>query len=64
VAGRQKRYDYPRWEFANRSQDIIEICCWALDLVGIAYRVRCPDRVAVSRREAVALLDRLIGHKS
>lgn len=63
VRGVKRRYDYPRWEFANRSEDILQICCWALDLVGVAYRVRCVDRVAVSRREAVTLLDRLIGTK-
>jgi hypothetical protein len=63
VRGVKRRYDYPRWEFANRSEDIIQICCWALDLVGVAYRVRCVDRVAVSRQEAVAALDRLIGPK-
>jgi hypothetical protein len=63
VAGHKKKYDYPRWEFANRSQDIIQLCCWALDLVGVAYRLRRPDRVAVSRRADVAVLDGLIGPK-
>ena len=26
VAGERKRYDYPRWEFVNRSDDIFDIC--------------------------------------
>ena len=64
VAGEVKRYEYPRWEFANRSTDIIDLCCWALELAGVAFRVRQVDRVAVSRREAVARLDELIGPKA
>jgi hypothetical protein len=26
VAGKKKRYDYPRWEFVNRSDDILDLC--------------------------------------
>ncbi len=63
VAGVPKRYTYPRWQFTNASADIRELCCWALDLVGVAWR-RSNDRViSVSRREAVARLDALIGPK-
>jgi len=64
VGGEVKRYEYPRWEFANRSTDIIALCCWALELAGVAFRLRRVDRVAVSRREAVARLDELIGPKA
>lgn len=63
VGGEVRRYEYPRWEFANRSADIIDLCCWALEVVGVDHRLRRPDRVAVSRREAVARLDSLIGPK-
>lgn len=63
VAGERRRYDYPRWEFANHSDDILALCRWALDLVAIPYRMRTPYRLAVSRREAVARLDALIGPK-
>jgi hypothetical protein len=63
VSGERRRYDYPRWEFANRSQDILALCRWALDLVEVPFRMRTPERLAVSRREAVAL-DELIGPKS
>jgi hypothetical protein len=31
VGGVRKRYDYPRWEFVNRSDDILGLCTWALD---------------------------------
>jgi hypothetical protein len=63
VRGEQRRYEYPRWEFANRSDDILGLCRWALDLVAIPHRMRTPYRLAVSRREAVARLDALIGPK-
>ena len=33
VAGERKRYDYPRWQFTNESDDIRGLCGWALDLV-------------------------------
>lgn len=38
VAGEKKRYDYPRWEFVNRSEDILDLCGWALECRGIAWR--------------------------
>lgn len=64
VAGEMKRYDYPRWQFTNASADIRALCCWALDLVGIAWRQSNARVISVSRREAVAALDELIGLKS
>jgi hypothetical protein len=63
VAGRPKRYDYPRWQFTNVSADIRELCGWALDLADIAWRQSNHDTISVSRREAVARLDALIGPK-
>jgi hypothetical protein len=63
VSGRPKRYDYPRWQFTNVSADIRELCCWALDLVDIPWRQSNHDTISVSRREAVARLDALIGPK-
>ena len=63
VRGERRRYDYPRWQFTNRSDDIIGLCCWALDLAGVAWRRSGPWTVSVSRREAVARLDALIGPK-
>ena len=64
VAGERRRYDYPRWQFTNRSDDIRALCCWALDLVEVAWRQSGPWTISVSRREAVAVLDDLIGPKS
>lgn len=63
VAGELKRYDYPRWQFTNHSADIRELCCWALDLAGVAWRQANWKSLSVARREAVARLDELIGPK-
>jgi hypothetical protein len=64
VAGQPKTYYYPRWQFTNASGDIRELCCWALDLIDVAWRQSNPRVISVSRREAVAALDALIGPKA
>ncbi len=38
VQDEKRRYDYPRWQFSNRSEDILQLCCWALDLVEVPWR--------------------------
>lgn len=64
VRGEKKRYDYPRWQFVNASEDILGLCPWALDLVDVPWRRSGARVVSVSRREAVARLDELIGPKA
>ena len=64
VDGAPKRYRYPRWQFTNHSADIRELCCWSLDLVDVAWRQSNRVTISVSRREAVARLDELVGPKS
>jgi hypothetical protein len=63
VGGLRQRYDYPRWQFTNRSEDILGLCCWALDLCGISWRRPRVAAIAVSRRDGVRRLDALIGPK-
>ena len=63
VAGQTRRYDYPRWQFVNASDDIRALCCWALDRGGVAWRRSNERTVSVSRRSDVARLDTLIGRK-
>jgi hypothetical protein len=63
VAGKLKRYDYPRWQFVNMSPEIRSWCCDALDLVGVEWRQSNHKTISVSRRESVERLDALIGHK-
>jgi hypothetical protein len=59
-----KRYDYPRWQFTNRSEDIHGLCQSALDLVGVDWTRSNNWTTSVSTRPAVARLDALIGLKA
>ncbi|KWX04416.1 hypothetical protein TH66_07440 [Carbonactinospora thermoautotrophica] len=56
-------YEYPRYQFDNRSPDILELCGWALDHLGIEWRYSNPTTISVSKREAVAAMDEFIGPK-
>ena len=64
VAGRPKRYDYPRWQFTNVSPEIRGWCCDALDLVGVPWRQSNAKTISVSTRAGVARLDELLGLKA
>ncbi|MER7418203.1 helix-turn-helix domain-containing protein [Micromonospora peucetia] len=64
VKVRGKEYVYPRYMFVNESADIMGLCQWALDLLGIAWRMNRRNSLSVARREAVAALDRHVGPKS
>jgi len=64
VAGRRKRYDYPRWEFVNRSDDIIDICTAALDALGLHLTRPRINAVSVARDADVRRLDDAIGPKA
>ncbi len=64
VAGERRRYAYPRYFFSNRSEDILGLCEWGLDLLGVAHRRSNRWSVSVARREAVARLDTVVGPKS
>ncbi len=63
-AGQTRRYEYPRWQFVNHSPEILGWCEEALDALGIAWRRSKPTTVSVSRRDAVAALDAIVGPKS
>ena len=63
VAGEPKRYEYPRYLFANESADILDLCAAALHRLGIAHRRPRRNAVSVARREAVATLDAFVGPK-
>ncbi|HEX3004860.1 MAG TPA: helix-turn-helix domain-containing protein [Angustibacter sp.] len=64
VAGERRHYAYPRYFFSNRSEDILALCEWGLDLLGVAHRRSNRWNVSVARREAVARLDEVVGPKS
>ena len=58
-----KRYEYPRYTFSNASDDIRGLFCWALDLVGVEWRVMNARNISVAKRASVALLDTFVGPK-
>jgi hypothetical protein len=58
-----KLYEYPRYQFCNRSDDIRAIFCKACDAFGIEWRVMSRWNISVARRESVAKLDSVIGPK-
>ncbi|MEV0806750.1 transcriptional regulator [Micromonospora sp. NPDC050200] len=64
VTVRGKGYVYPRYMFTNESADIMGLCQWALDVLGIAWKMNRHNSLSVARREAVAALDRHVGPKS
>jgi hypothetical protein len=63
VAGKPKRYEYPRYLFSNRSEDILDLCGQALDRLDIAYGRPKAYTISVARRAAVASLDTFVGPK-
>ncbi|MFF4890844.1 hypothetical protein [Micromonospora chersina] len=64
VVVRGKEYVYPRYMFTNESADIMGLCQWALDLLGVAWRMNRRNSLSVARRDAVAALDRHVGPKT
>src|SRR3954447_1258633 len=63
VAGAPKRYEYPRYFFSNRSDDIRGLCTWALDLGGVPWTQPSRWNVSVARRAGVLALDEFVGPK-
>lgn len=63
VAGREKWYEYPRYFFANESQDIMEILGSALDRIHIEWKVSSARNLSVAKRDSVARLDSFVGPK-
>ncbi|MFI0267430.1 helix-turn-helix domain-containing protein [Streptomyces luteogriseus] len=67
VAGERKRYEYPRYLFANKSDDIRSLFTCALDEVGVEWttlaRGSDPFSISVARKASVALMDAHVGPK-
>jgi hypothetical protein len=61
---RVKGHAYPRYMFSNESADIRDLFAWACSLEGVACRPAGRRNVSVARREAVAIMDRLVGPKA
>jgi transcriptional regulator with XRE-family HTH domain len=64
VSVRGKRYEYVRYNFSNRSDDIRGLFVAACEQIGVDCRSTNAVTVSVSRRADVALLDSFIGPKT
>jgi hypothetical protein len=58
-----KRYEYPRYEFSNNSEDIRRIFRRACDAYGVSWTKINWNKIAVSRGGDVAKLDEVVGLK-
>ncbi|MFL4903500.1 helix-turn-helix domain-containing protein [Streptomyces sp. MMS24-I2-30] len=67
VGGERKRYEYPRYFFTNKSDDIRKLFTDTLDAVGVEWttlaRGSDPFNISVARRASVALMDVHVGPK-
>ncbi|GAA2428814.1 hypothetical protein GCM10010421_15840 [Streptomyces glaucus] len=67
VAGERKRYEYPRYFFTNKSDDIRALYTGTLDRLGVEWtacaRDGDPFNISVARRASVALMDLHVGPK-
>ncbi|SCD38583.1 MULTISPECIES: transcriptional regulator [unclassified Streptomyces] len=67
VRGERKRYEYPRYFFTNKSDDIRKLFSDTLTAVGVEWttlaRGSKPLNISVARRASVALMDAHVGPK-
>ncbi|MFF3318890.1 helix-turn-helix domain-containing protein [Streptomyces sp. NPDC003035] len=68
VGGERKRYEYPRYFFTNKSDDIRKLCGDTLTKVGVEWTTTArgvdPYNISVARKASVALMDLHVGPKS
>jgi hypothetical protein len=64
VVSKGKVYEYPRYQFSNRSADIRKIFTDTCDALGIEWRTWTKYHISVAKREAVATLDQFVGPKT
>ena len=57
-------YEYPRYQFSSRSDDIRRLFTDACDRIGVAWRPWGRWHISVARRASVARLDEFVGPKS
>ncbi|WP_406412639.1 helix-turn-helix domain-containing protein [Streptomyces halstedii] len=67
IGGERKRYEYPRYFFTNKSDDIRALFTDTLDRLGVEWthctRAGKEYNISVARRASVALMDAHVGPK-
>ena len=59
-----KDYEYPRYQFSNRTDDIRKLFTDTCDKLGVEWRQWTRYHISVAKRDSVALLDSFIGPKT
>ncbi|MBO1335423.1 helix-turn-helix domain-containing protein [Streptomyces sp. VRA16 Mangrove soil] len=67
VGGERKRYEYPRYFFSNKSDDIRQLFTDTLDKLGVGWK-QCARNgnafnISIARKQDVALVDAHVGPK-
>jgi len=57
-------YLYPFYGFSNRSSDILNLCFWVSDLLGLSPTRSSQVMISFAKRKDVSLMDTWIGPKS
>jgi hypothetical protein len=63
ACSRTGNWSWPRYGFANKSDDIKGIFCYACDRFGVHWTAAGKKQIYVSRKADVARLDEFIGPK-
>jgi hypothetical protein len=63
VRAKGKDYEYPRYQFSNRSDDIRKLFTDVCDRLGVEWRPWTRYHISIARQQSVAYLDRFIGLK-
>jgi hypothetical protein len=63
VDGKEHWYEYPRYTFSQKSEDIKALFTDALDRLGIPWKVMNRMNISIARKDAVARLDEFVGPK-
>ncbi len=63
-SGRIGEYEYVRYFFSNRSEDIRGLFCATCEQLGLRWTQSNPRNISISHRRSVALLDEHVGPKT
>ena len=61
---KRRKYEYPRYQFSQVSDDIRRIFTDSCDQLGISWRRMNRVNISVARRDSVALMDTFVGPKA
>ena len=61
---KNRRYEYPRYNFSNASDDIRRLFTDSCDQLAVSWRQMNARNISVARRDSVALMDTFIGPKA